>query len=127
MTEKQAALLQKAGRSLNAARQLLSEGHADFAASRAYYAMFYASEALLDHLDLRFSSHSAVIAAFGKHFSANEILPRQLHRYLLNAFDARNTGDYDLEVEITAELAQLQIVHADEFIAEAKAFLAKQQ
>ena len=126
MTARQAALLHKADRSLNVARRLLAEGDADFAASRAYYSMFYASEALLSQLGLEFSSHSAVIAAFGKHFSATEKLPRHLHRYLLNAFDARNTGDYDLAVETTSELAQLQITHAEEFLAEARAFLAEQ-
>ena len=36
-----------------------------FAASRAYYAMFYAAEALLQSRGLAFSKHSAVHAAFG--------------------------------------------------------------
>jgi len=41
------ALLQKAKESLEAARGLLRDGYPDFAASRAYYAMFYVTEALL--------------------------------------------------------------------------------
>lgn len=41
------ALLEKAGRSLAAARRLLDEGDADFAASRTYYGYFYVAEALL--------------------------------------------------------------------------------
>jgi uncharacterized protein (UPF0332 family) len=126
MTDKQAALLSKAERSLNAARRLLEGGDADFASSRAYYTMFYVSEALLDHLGLEFSSHSAVIGAFGKHFAATARLPRQLHRYLLDGFDTRNTGDYDLNEEIRPELAGLQIAHAAEFLAEGVAFLSQQ-
>ncbi|HKH78355.1 MAG TPA: hypothetical protein VKA51_15460 [Rubrobacteraceae bacterium] len=34
-------LFHKAARPLNAAERLLDEGHADFAASRAYYGCFY--------------------------------------------------------------------------------------
>jgi uncharacterized protein (UPF0332 family) len=41
------ALLHKAGESLQAAELLQREGYLDFAASRAYYAMFYAAQALL--------------------------------------------------------------------------------
>ena len=41
------ALLQKAYASQRAAELLEREGYLDFAASRLYYAMFYATEALL--------------------------------------------------------------------------------
>ena len=41
------SLLDKAHASVQAARLLNGEGYPDFAASRAYYAMFYAAEALL--------------------------------------------------------------------------------
>lgn len=40
-------LLDKAERSLAAAEHLLVEGFPEFAAGRSYYAMFYATEALL--------------------------------------------------------------------------------
>lgn len=58
-------LLDKAERSLAAAEHLLLEGFPEFAAGRSYYAMFYATEALLLSRDLSFSKHSAVITAFG--------------------------------------------------------------
>jgi len=41
------ALLEKAKRSLNAARVLLASGEPDFAAGRAYYCMLYAAQALM--------------------------------------------------------------------------------
>lgn len=41
------ALLAKARESITAANELLRNNHQDFAASRAYYAMFYVAEALL--------------------------------------------------------------------------------
>ncbi len=47
MTPEQQGLLDKALRSLQAARGLNATGFAEFAASRAYYAMFYVAEAFL--------------------------------------------------------------------------------
>ena len=52
MTRRQQARLERAEASVHAAEVLLREGHADFAAARAYYAMFYAAEAALDELTL---------------------------------------------------------------------------
>ena len=40
-------LIEKAAESLQAAQSLLKEGYHGFCASRAYYAMFYAAEAVL--------------------------------------------------------------------------------
>jgi uncharacterized protein (UPF0332 family) len=65
VTPEQQGLLEKTARSLQAARLLNEEGLAEFAVSRAYYAMFYVAEAFLEGEGLSFSRHSAVIAAFG--------------------------------------------------------------
>ncbi|MDP2976730.1 MAG: HEPN domain-containing protein [Anaerolineales bacterium] len=62
-------LLERARQSQKAAAKLLHSGFTNFAASRAYYAMFYVAQALLLSKGLSFSSHSAVIAAFGKEFA----------------------------------------------------------
>ncbi|MGP1385988.1 MAG: HEPN domain-containing protein [Thainema sp.] len=56
MTSEQQFLITKAERSLEAANQLMQQGFHDFAVSRAYYAMFYVAEALLDQEGLSFSS-----------------------------------------------------------------------
>ncbi len=66
MTPEVRALLDKARASHEAATLLRREGYLDFAASRAYYALFYVAEALLLERGLSYSSHSAVIAAFGR-------------------------------------------------------------
>jgi uncharacterized protein (UPF0332 family) len=95
------ALIQKAFGSLEAAGLLAKEGYPNFAASRAYYAMFYAAQALLLHKGLSFSSHAAVIAAFGKEFSKSGEMDILFHRRLLDAQDSRNIGDYGLGTEIT--------------------------
>jgi uncharacterized protein (UPF0332 family) len=48
VTPEQQALLDKARRSIEAAQSLIQQKFYDFAVSRAYYAMFYVAEALLD-------------------------------------------------------------------------------
>jgi uncharacterized protein (UPF0332 family) len=58
--------------------------------------MFYTAEALLIEWDLSYNSHSAVIAAFGKTFAKTGILDAKFHRYLLDAQDVRNIGDYSI-------------------------------
>jgi len=56
------AHLERAEESLAAAGELTVHGYCDFAASRAYYAAFYAATALLLAEELTFSKHSGVIA-----------------------------------------------------------------
>jgi uncharacterized protein (UPF0332 family) len=46
-TEDIQALIDKAKESLEVAQGILQSGHEGFAASRAYYAMFYVAQALL--------------------------------------------------------------------------------
>ena len=58
------AQIDKAKESLAAAELLLGQGYAEFAASRAYYAMFYVAEALLASRGQSYSSHAAVQAAY---------------------------------------------------------------
>jgi uncharacterized protein (UPF0332 family) len=80
------ALLAKARRSLANARRSLEAGDADFAASRAYYAMFYAAEALLLSRGLAFSKHGAVIAEFSREFVRSGEFPAEYGRALREAW-----------------------------------------
>jgi uncharacterized protein (UPF0332 family) len=116
MTDEQRGLLLKAKESLRAAELLLNEGHADFAAARAYYAMFYVAEALLLGEELSFSKHSAVNAAFGRTFVATQRIPSEFHRFLLDAFTLRNAADYEVGPGLDEKVAQEQIEHARKFI-----------
>ena len=116
MKEELRPLLAKAQESLEAAGLLLKEGYADFAASRGYYAMFYVAEALLLDRGLSFSSHTAVIAAIGKEFAKTDVLDPRFHRYLLDAQDFRNLGDYGVGRAITAEQTRQVLQWAAEFL-----------
>ena len=46
---------------------------------------------------MSFASHSAVISAFGKEFTKKGIVPKEFHRYLIDAQDKRTQGDYSIE------------------------------
>jgi uncharacterized protein (UPF0332 family) len=116
MTRGQGDLLLRARDSLEAARILQSSGYPGFAASRAYYAMFYVAEALLLGKGLSFSKHSAVHAAFGEHFAKPGLVPIEFHQNLLRAMEARHAGDYGYGGVVTAEQSALQIKRAEEFL-----------
>lgn len=116
MTPEQQGLLEKAARSLQASTLLNEAGLAEFAVARAYYTMFYVAEAFLEGEGLSFSSHSAVISAFGQYFARTGRVPTEFHRYLIDAQDSRNRGDYNIEPNLTqADAAQL-IVRAEQFL-----------
>jgi uncharacterized protein (UPF0332 family) len=116
MTPAQQALILKAQRSIKAAQSLISQGFHDFAVSRTYYAMFYVAEALLDREGLSFSSHAAVISAFGQHLVRNGIVPTEFHRQLIDAQAQRTRADYDVDVSLTQEDAEVLIVQAQGFV-----------
>ena len=123
MKEAVSELLDKSGQSIDAAKLLLTDGYFDFAASRAYYAMFYAVEALMLDEDLSFSKHSAIIAAFGKKFVKSGIFDSHFHRSLLNAFDLRNAGDYGTIYTVSEVKANQTIADAGELLTAIKRHL----
>ena len=120
------AFLAKADRSIAAAETLLPTSP-DFAAARAYYAMFYVTEALLAERGLRFSKHAGVHSAFGEHFAKTALLDAKYHRWLIDAFDRRIAADYGVKADITAEDARTLIEQAKEFSSAARHFLASHE
>ncbi len=117
--------LEKAQENLSAAELLYEQHYYDIAASRAYYAMFYAAQAALLTKNLTFTKHSAVIAAFGKEFAKTGEIDPKLHRYLTSAQEARNLGDYGSDVYIPAEEAERLIGWAKEFLNALQDYLSR--
>jgi len=117
------ALLEKAKRSQKAAANLFKDGDIDFAASRAYYSLFYTASALLLSRGLSFSSHSGVISNFGKEFSKTGVLDPKYHNYLIESQDRRNIGDYGIMVVVTEEQTKEVLEWAKEFIKAAESYL----
>ena len=125
MNEQIISILTKAQASLEAADLLYSKGYYDFSVSRAYYAMFYTAEALLLQRGLSFSSHSAVIAAYGKEFSKTLELDPKFHKYLIGVQDYRNLGDYGFGPDVSAEQAKNAIAWAKEFLETSRMYLTR--
>ncbi len=125
MNEQIQIILDKAQSSLDAAQLLADQGYLDFAASRVYYAMFYAAEALLLHRELTFTSHSAVLAAYGKEYSKTKELDPKFHKYLIAARDYRSQGDYSYSPGVPEEQVKNALVWAGEFLEAAKTYLGE--
>ena len=117
-------LIAKAQESLEVARLLFQQDHHEFAASRAYYTMFYLAQALLLKKGQSFSSHAAVIAAFGKEYAKTGELDSAFHRNLILAQSECNVGDYGIGEIVAPEYAAKVIHWAAEFLAAAQAYLS---
>jgi len=117
-------LLNRAEESHQAARILLEGGFSNFSAAQSYYTMFYLVEALLHSKGLTFSSHSAVIAAFGKEFAKTALLDPDFHRRIIIAERRRVIGHYGEESSVTEEDAHESFEWAGEFMQVVKKYLA---
>ena len=119
MKETTSRFFDKAQRSIKAAERLLKSRDNEFAAGRAYYAMFYVAEALLNEKGLRFRKHGGVHGAFGEQFVKSGEWDAKYHRWLLAAFDKRIAGDYGIEMAIEAKEVKEMIQQAREFLNKA--------
>jgi uncharacterized protein (UPF0332 family) len=124
VTAEQAVLLEKARSSLAAARLLVGGEFPEYAVGRAYFAMFYAAQALLLGEAQTFSKHAAVIAEFGKTFVKTGKIGAEYHRYLIKAQESRNVGDYDARTGLSARDAEEQIGNGERFLAMAESYLS---
>jgi uncharacterized protein (UPF0332 family) len=116
MITEQRFLLTKAEESLQAAKLLADNQLYDFSVSRSYYSMFYLAQIFLLSKDLSFSSHAAVISAFGREFVKSGDIPSLFHRYLIDAAKARTDGDYSTEIRLSQDDANLQMQRTEEFL-----------
>lgn len=109
-----------------ASPRTLAEGHSfDFAASRAYYAMFYLAEAALLEQGLTFSKHSAVIAEFNRLLVRPGRIEREHYEALRAGLDARIEGDYGFEESFDEARARRLIDGAEAFVRAVEAHLRR--
>lgn len=117
------ALLDRSEESHQAAKVLLDSEFPNFSAAQSYYTIFYLAQALLISKGLEFSSHSAVMAAYGKEFAKTSIIDPKFHRQMIIAERRRETGHYGEESGVTLEEAQESFEWAEEFIQAVKKYL----
>ncbi len=123
MNEETRQYLIKADHALIVAEELLAHGHLPDAASKTYYAMFYAAKALLTADGIDVSKHSAVESALGYHFAKPGRMDPRLHRMFMNARKVREIADYGVFDEIVEPDALLKVEEGREFVTAMKALL----
>ena len=116
-------LWQRALRALSTADANLQNGDSDAAASRAYYAAFYAVSAILALSDRTFTKHSAVEAAVHRDLVRTGRLPESCGADYRSLKEMRETGDYGGLEHVSREQAD-QAVRASGRIVEAVSELA---
>lgn len=110
------ANLERSNQSIEAARELTKDGYFDFAASRAYYAAFYAATAVLLSGGFEFKKHSGVIAAIHQKFVKTGKLDKSHGKNLNWLFELRDIGDYGVTLHIQKQEAENAIEAAKAFL-----------
>ena len=116
MTIEVKALIQKSKHAIKVAQDLLVKGYPSDSASKSYYAMFYASQALLKSSKIDVIKHSAVESAIGFYFVKPGKIDPKYHRMLLDARKLREIADYDLQEEVVRPQAMVKIHEAKDFL-----------
>lgn len=113
------ANLQRAEISIRAAKDMIEKGYYDIAASRAYYAAFYAASVLLLKENIDTSKHSGVIASIHRLFVKEGKLDKEQGKNLNWLFELRGVGDYGVSEHVSSGEAYKSIKVAEEFLASA--------
>jgi len=123
MTDEVRGYIEKAEHALRVAKELLEKDYAPDAASKIYYSMFYAGQALLKSERIDVLKHSAVESALGYYFAKPGRIDPKYHKMLISARKIREIADYDIREEIVEPIASLKIEEGKEFLAMVKNFL----
>jgi uncharacterized protein (UPF0332 family) len=129
MNEEIEALLRKSHRFLDAGRSLLAAGFPEDAASRAYYAEFTATKAMLILRSSKATKHGPVKKTFEEVLVNTGKVERKFLTYLELAFQVRHFADYETDLihTVAAEDADARLHEASEFVAMAEKFLKQQE
>lgn len=101
---------------LASAKLLLEAGMYRDSIGRSYYAIFSAIRAVLAVRQVDFSKHAGVIAYFQKEFIKTEIFDKKYSKYLQQAFQIRNSCDYDDFFIVSKQDAEEQYIRATEML-----------
>jgi uncharacterized protein (UPF0332 family) len=112
---------------LKVARLDLDNDFYSAAVNRAYYAIFYAANALLATKKLARSKHSGVLAAFRQHFIKTGLLPTKLSEIYGQVMEDRHEGDYEILAALAKEDAEIDVRQAQRFVEEVKSWLRREK
>ena len=123
MKEEIHKLIKKSEHALKVAEKLIQEEYPSDAASKIYYSLFYASQALLKSEGIEVTKHSAVESAFGFHFVKTGKIDSSYHKMLIDSRKVREISDYGIDEEITLEQASLKLKDGILFLTKIKTIL----
>lgn len=109
LTHQLVLMVKKANRAIVAAKRQVEEGDYDFASSRAYYAAFYALQAVLLTKELSFSKHAGVLSAFNRYFVKPQTFPKEFSGLISRLFRERHMADYEFDLSISESEARKDI------------------
>jgi uncharacterized protein (UPF0332 family) len=107
--------LTEAAKRLDAAKLLLREGYYHDAVSRAYYAMYYASKALLLREGLQAKTHEGLVSKMGE-LMLRGIIEPEYAKMLGKAKDMRGTADYGMYKDFSSHEVRALIEEAEQFL-----------
>lgn len=116
------SLLARADRELEGARLLQERGFPEACVSRAYYAMFYAAEAMLRHQGHATTTHRGLHVLFARHLVKPGSVPRRFGQMLSRAYQKRQVADYADDFVILPAEAVSVTAEAEAFVALAQTF-----
>ena len=115
--------LMKARDKLTVSRELLAGRHWDDAVSRAYYAAFHASQAVLLTEGQHADTHKGLVTLFGLLLVHTGKFDKKWGRFLANLKDDREAGDYDALSYIDEDTACRAVMEAEGFVAQVEQYL----
>lgn len=118
--------LDSAREALNSAKMLFEAESYKAANNRAYYAIFYAINAIHALKGAAYKRHKDAIANFNKEYVKTEVFPRTIGRKIAQAEEIRHASDYDDFYIATKSEAEEQIATAEEFILIAEKYCREQ-
>ena len=125
MSEEINHFLRKSQHAIKVSEDLLGKGYSSDAMSKIYYALFYASQALLKSASINVIKHSAVESAIGFHFVKTGKMDVKYHRILIDARKLREVADYDLHETILRTQTLDKIAETKMFLKVVKKMILK--
>ena len=119
--------IEKAYGTVVEARDSADDGHWTLAANRLYYAVYYASKALLIQNGIIAKSHEGVIGQIGEKFVLSGVISKDEAKLLARLQNMRKTGDYDDFIEWHQEDVEPLFAPVEEYIDKVKTLVEPKQ
>jgi uncharacterized protein (UPF0332 family) len=118
--------MEHARRMLKVAAHNIADGFFGSAINRAYYAIFYAANALLATRGLARGKHSGVVTAFREHFVKPGLIEVEYSDVYGRVMDNRRVSDYEIEIPVDAEAAEKDLSDAQRFVERVEQLLRQE-